>query len=116
MSTASISATDLGQGKGFANKTSDDKQVIVEPTQESIGQVTAVFGADPAAAQMNYKSSSNLKDGLKSEVTFEGGQNLIVDEPEMMPGGTNAGVNPLDLFLASIVLVRRSLTRPMRQP
>lgn len=51
---------------------------------------------------MTYKTSSTLRDGLKSEVTFEGGQRLTVDEPEMLPGGTNAGVNPLDLFLASI--------------
>lgn len=100
MSTASISPTDLEQGKAFGKEVSEGQ--IMEPTQEAIGEVAAAFGADPSAAQINYKSSSKLKDGLKSEVTFEGGQNLIVDEPEMMPGGKNAGVNPLDLFLASI--------------
>ena len=51
---------------------------------------------------MQYGSTSILKgDGLLTTATITGGHTIVVDEPLTMPGGTNAGTNPIDLFCAS---------------
>jgi uncharacterized OsmC-like protein len=60
----------------------------------------AVIGAcqeDENAVNMTYSSQSKLVGGLSSSVELPGGFTFTVDEPETMPGGTNAGPNPLDL-------------------
>ena len=57
---------------------------------------------DGEALQSKYSSSSVLKgDGLLTTATLPGGHEIVVDEPTNMPGGTNKGTNPLDLFCAS---------------
>ena len=65
----------------------------------------AVVGAateDNECLRMTYSSSSKLSgSGLKTAVTLPGGHSMIVDEPVTMPGGTNEGPNPLDVFCAS---------------
>lgn len=49
-----------------------------------------------------YTSTSKLSGaGLKTDVTLPGGHAFVVDEPKNMPGGTNEGPNPLDLFCAA---------------
>jgi uncharacterized OsmC-like protein len=67
--------------------------------------VVAVVGAateDNECLRMTYSSDSKLSGaGLRTDVTLPGGHSLIVDEPTTMPGGTNAGPNPLDLFCAA---------------
>ena len=66
--------------------------------------ILGVIGAgkeDENALKMKYGSSSKLADsGLMTKVDM-GGHSLTVDEPETMPGGSNQGPNPLDLFCAS---------------
>ena len=78
---------------------------MAEPTKEAIGDVQAAFKAEPSAALCCYKAQSVLVDGLQSRLSFpntpEHGS-MVVDEPPMMPGGTDAGPNPMDLCLGAL--------------
>ena len=70
-----------------------------EPTAAAIGEVQAAFGADPAAAMCLYKAKSTSKMACApTELpnTPEHGE-TVVDEPLMMPGGKDAGPNPMDV-------------------
>ena len=73
-----------------------------EPTAAALGEVQAAFGADPAAAMCLYKAKSTLQDGLCTKLSFpntpEHGE-TVVDEPPTMPGGKDAGPNPMDVCL-----------------
>ena len=75
------------------------------PQKNLVEGVMALIGAakeDDKALQSKYSSSSVLNgDGLLTTATLTGGHTIIVDEPTTMPGGTNKGTNPLDLFCAS---------------
>jgi len=80
---------------------------VAEPaslTADAIGNVQAAFGAEPALALTTYSSASKLTNGLMSEVTFPATpeHKLVIDEPPMMPGGSNAGPNPCDLVCAAL--------------
>jgi uncharacterized OsmC-like protein len=76
-----------------------------EPTAAAIGEVQAAFGADPSAAMCLYKAKSTLEDGLKTKLSFpntpEHGE-TVVDEPPTMPGGKDAGPNPMDVCLGAL--------------
>mmetsp|Transcript_64847 Transcript_64847/g.146277 ORF Transcript_64847/g.146277 Transcript_64847/m.146277 type:complete len:136 (-) Transcript_64847:319-726(-) len=40
---------------------------------------------------------------MMTELSFpDSGHSMVVDEPEMMPGGANKGPNPLDVMLSSL--------------
>jgi uncharacterized OsmC-like protein len=52
---------------------------------------------DENAFKMTYSSHSKLESGLSTAVELPGDFKFTVDEPETMPGGTNAGPNPLDV-------------------
>jgi uncharacterized OsmC-like protein len=75
------------------------------PQKNLVEGVMALIGAakeDDKALQSKYSSSSVLNgDGLLTTATLTGGHTIVVDEPTTMPGGTNKGTNPLDLFCAS---------------
>lgn len=73
-----------------------------EPSAEKIGELQASLKADPSAGKVTYSSTSRLVVGLKSDVELPLGHKLVTDEPTMMPGGANAGPNPLDLFCAAL--------------
>ena len=78
---------------------------MAEPTAEAIGDVQAAFKADPAVAMCCYKAKSVLVEGLCTSLSFpntpEHGP-YPVDEPPMMPGGKDAGPNPMDLCLGAL--------------
>ena len=61
---------------------------------------------DPACLTFTYGSTSKLERGVKTnaEMANPGGApfKMTLDEPASMPGGTNAGPNPLDLVCASL--------------
>ena len=71
-----------------------------EPTAEAISDLQGALGADPSLGKVVYKSEATLETGLKCDASM-GDFKIVVDEPEMMPGGANQGCNPLDLFLGS---------------
>ena len=74
-------------------------------TAEAVGDLQAALGADRSAGRAVYKSSSKLEAGLKTTLSFPNTPHhgpYVVDEPESMPGGQNAGPNPLDLLLGSL--------------
>ena len=74
-------------------------------TTEAVGDLQAALGADRSAGKAVYKSSSKLEAGLKTTLSFPNTPHhgpYVVDEPESMPGGQNAGPNPLDLLLGSL--------------
>ena len=84
------------------------KEPSSEPLEADAGikdgvlAVVAAAKEDGDALKMTYSSSSCLSgEGLRTEVTMPGGHTMTVDEPVTMPGGTNAGANPLDVFCAS---------------
>lgn len=78
------------------------KNSDAETLKDGVVGVVAAGKEDEAALRMAYTSSSKLSGaGLKSEVVLPGGHNFVVDEPTSMPGGTNEGPNPLDLFCAA---------------
>merc|ERR1711939_91959 len=60
-------------------------------TKEGIEMVIGAAKEDPNAVKMEYSSHSMLTTGLKTDVELPGGLKFIVDEPETMPGGANAG-------------------------
>jgi putative redox protein len=66
--------------------------------------IMGVIGAgkeDENALKMMYGSTSKLAgSGLTTKLEMNG-HSMTVDEPETMPGGSNQGPNPLDLFCAS---------------
>lgn len=71
-------------------------------TAEGISAVIAAGKEDETALKSKYTSTSKLAtDGLETNVEMPLGHKLVVDEPTTMPGGNNAGPNPLDLFCAS---------------
>jgi len=70
--------------------------------KEGVMQVVEVGKKDEKALKATYSSTSKLAGaGLRTDVELPGGHKLIVDEPTNMPGGTNEGPNPLDLFCTS---------------
>ena len=70
--------------------------------KDGVMALVAAAKEDGDALKMSYGSSSILKgDGLLTTATLTGGHTIVVDEPTTMPGGTNKGTNPLDLFCAS---------------
>ena len=70
--------------------------------KEGVLGVVAAGKEDEKALRAQYSSTSKLSGaGLKSEVELPGGHKFVVDEPKTMPGGTNEGPNPLDLFCAA---------------
>lgn len=70
--------------------------------KDGVMGVIAAGKEDEKALRSVYTSTSKLSGpGLKSEVTLPGGHSFVVDEPTNMPGGTNEGPNPLDLFCAA---------------
>ena len=74
-------------------------------TAEAIGDLGAALGADRSAGKAVYKASSKLEQGLKTTLALPNTPHhgpFVVDEPESMPGGQNAGPNPLDLALGAI--------------
>ena len=76
--------------------------VVQDNLKEGVMALVGAAKEDGTALQMKYGSSSVLKgDGLLTTATLTGGHTIIIDEPESMPGGTNKGTNPLDLFCAS---------------
>ena len=84
------------------------KEPSAEPLDADAGikdgvlAVVAAAKEDGDALKMTYSSSSCLSGpGLRTEVTMPGGHTMTIDEPITMPGGTNAGANPLDVFCAS---------------
>jgi len=85
--------------KAEPNKSSDRTQNnLVEGVMGLIGAAKE----DGDALKMTYGSTSVLNgDGLLTTASLTGGHTIVVDEPETMPGGTNKGTNPLDLFCAS---------------
>jgi len=48
-----------------------------------------------------YKVNSNMKDGMKVKVNNTRGHEIIIDEPESS-GGTDEGMNPVEITLASL--------------
>lgn len=81
---------------------SSDPSSADDNMKDGVLAVVQAAKEDSNALQMTYKSNSCLSgQGLRTEVSLPGGHNLTVDEPVTMPGGTNAGPNPLDLFCAS---------------
>eukprot|EP01063_Lacrimia_lanifica_P040325 TRINITY_DN90_c0_g3_i1.p1 TRINITY_DN90_c0_g3~~TRINITY_DN90_c0_g3_i1.p1 ORF type:complete len:347 (+),score=154.42 TRINITY_DN90_c0_g3_i1:66-1106(+) len=84
--------------KSAASGTSDAKDLT-----EGVMGVIGAGKKDSAALKMQYSSQSTLAGaGLKTDVTLPGGHTMVVDEPENMPGGTNKGPNPIDLFCAAV--------------
>ena len=69
----------------------DDIMGLIAARQEDAGCLTFTYG-----------SESRLVAGVATDVTMAGDFKMKVDEPVTMPGGTNAGPNPLDLFCASL--------------
>jgi len=70
--------------------------------KEGVMALVSAATEDGDALKMQYGSTSILNgSGLKTTATITGGHTIIVDEPVTMPGGTNEGANPLDLFCAS---------------
>lgn len=81
---------------------SGSSSVVQDNLKEGVMALVGAAKEDGTALQMKYGSLSVLKgDGLLTTATLTGGHTIIVDEPESMPGGTNKGTNPLDLFCAS---------------
>lgn len=79
------------------------KDSDADTLKEGVVGVVSAGKEDEAALRAVYTSSSKLSGaGLKSEVTLPGGHSFVVDEPTSMPGGTNEGPNPLDLFCAAL--------------
>lgn len=52
-------------------------------------------------AYNKYKVNSTLKGGMKVKVNNTRGHEIIIDEPESM-GGTDEGMNPVEITLASL--------------
>ncbi|MEZ5825208.1 MAG: OsmC family protein [Geminicoccaceae bacterium] len=71
-----------------------------ETLKSIIGETQAAFRADGKAAQAVFSSSSELQEGLRSEVSIRQHE-LVVDEPAAL-GGTDAGPNPVELILAAL--------------
>ncbi|MCB1970424.1 MAG: OsmC family protein [Geminicoccaceae bacterium] len=65
-----------------------------------ISETGAAFRADASAAQAVFSSSSQLQEGLRSQVSIRQ-HGLVVDEPPAL-GGTDAGPNPVELILAAL--------------
>jgi len=52
-------------------------------------------------AYNKYKVNSNLESGMKVKLNNTRGHEIIIDEPEAM-GGTDEGMNPVEITLASL--------------
>lgn len=76
-------------------------QQLNKITAEGVGAVISAAKEDKKALCFTYESNSVLERGFVSNVTLPQGHALVVDEPTTMPGGQNAGPNPLDLLCAS---------------
>jgi len=68
--------------------------------RELITETQETFRASPEKARATFKSSSNLTQGFRSEVSIRE-HKLTVDEPAAL-GGTDAGPNPVELVLAAL--------------
>jgi putative redox protein len=70
--------------------------------KEGVMALVSAAKEDGDALKMQYGSTSILNGtGLKTTATITGGHTLVVDEPTTMPGGTNEGTNPIDLYCAA---------------
>lgn len=68
--------------------------------QEVFSQVIKAFTKKPELAQAVYQAKTKLVENLKTEAQV-GNHIMVIDEPQEM-GGTDAGPNPLDTFLAAL--------------
>merc|ERR1712070_120473 len=69
-------------------------------TKDGLMAVINAAKEDGDCLKMTYGSESKLETGFASKVTLTDGA-FTIDEPETMPGGTNQGPNPLDVFCGS---------------
>jgi uncharacterized OsmC-like protein len=68
--------------------------------KEIISETQAALRADPTKAVATFASSSQLKEGLRSEAKLRD-HKVTVDEPASL-GGTDKGPNPVELVLAAL--------------
>ena len=68
--------------------------------RELISETQNTFRLSPEKANATFKSSSNLTQGFRSEVSIRD-HRLTVDEPAAL-GGTDSGPNPVELVLAAL--------------
>ena len=68
--------------------------------KQKIADLQHHFTNQPDAAIVKYHSTSELKDGFKSNVQLRQ-HKLVVDEPKAI-GGTDEGASPVELILAAL--------------
>lgn len=68
--------------------------------RQLIADTQETFRTSPEKACATFKSSSNLTQGFRSEVSIRD-HRLTVDEPAAL-GGTDSGPNPVELVLAAL--------------
>lgn len=67
---------------------------------EAIAAIQDSYRQEPDKALATFRSSSELVDGFRSDVTIRE-HRVVVDEPPAL-GGTDAGPNPVELLLAAL--------------
>ncbi len=68
--------------------------------RDTISAIQDKYRLEPESARASFKSSSELIDGFRSDVSIRN-HRIVVDEPAQL-GGTDAGPNPIELLLASL--------------
>lgn len=68
--------------------------------KDLIAKTQASHRRDPASAVARFQSTSELREGLRTEVRIRE-HRLVVDEPASL-GGSDAGPNPVELLLAAL--------------
>jgi len=71
-------------------------------TSDGVMAVINAAKEDENALKMKYTSTSKLETGFKTDVIMPGEHKMIVDEPPTMPGGKDAGPNPLDVMCGAL--------------
>ncbi|OFW56592.1 MAG: osmotically inducible protein OsmC [Actinobacteria bacterium RBG_16_64_13] len=67
----------------------------------ALTQTIAAITKDPKTANVVFRADTSLKDGVRCAANVRDFEPLVVDEPPSL-GGTDAGMNPVELVLAAL--------------